>query len=93
MWNDCMNNQGAGNPSIFGGDAQQSSASKSVSTSSGTIHTKEKRVSSPVNTGFVADSASANPCVAIEDQLSFNCPAMRNAVLAYHSCATSGLYF
>jgi len=86
MWNDCMNNQGTPDPSIFGGGKSQQSSPAG----SGVIHTKAKRASSPVNSAFVAGLASANVCMAIGDQLSFDCPAVKNALLAYHSCATAG---
>lgn len=81
-----MNNQNVAAPSIFGeGKSLQSSPA-----GTGVIHTKAKRASSPVNSAFVAGSVSANVCMAIGDQLSFDCPAVKNALLAYHSCATAG---
>lgn len=85
MWNDCISNQGAPDPSIFGGGQ-----SHQAPASSGAINFKAKRASSPVNSDFVAGLAPVDPCGAIEDQLSFNCPAVKNALLALHSCATRG---
>jgi len=86
MWNDCISNEGAADPSIFGGQSKQAPASSGT----GDIYFKAKRASSPVNSDFVAGLAPVDPCGAIEDQLSFNCPAVKNALLALHSCATRG---